>query len=1161
MHPAALTSASSAPSAFGQQRHGIVATPSAVQAAAKAAGQAAASVAPISSAVLFVTNLPFTLNSESSLFEHMQQTVTKQQASKGRDSGVAAESKRSSECKLPESPIPLDLKRDVEAVSVSREADGSSRGFAFVCCRTTEVAARLRQLLDGKMEVDGRVVSVSFSKKKKKTILKQSFNTASATGSSTSGVKGMSVSASEDSTIPPSSSSSTEPKRLSVSARRRMRRRKRAEMEEKDEKGDKNESEVAPVSQELSQSEADEPSAKRHEPEAKADERSASATAMIPTPSSPPVDVAGSLSTAVTSQQSSSSFADALEQLMRDLHEQEKVCQQIEAHYTALPNVMELRDGKLTVARSDDEMETEVDVPPVMPTKSVQSTHEHAAMKKIRSFLRAFGKSWRKIQEIESHFQMDTEMRQWMKQQLQTDATAYSIDSTNPTATQIRRMLHSCFRFLLVIMQHMLMQHIIKAVRCVAKSTNDSGKSGVGGGPAGKRKDDDDDSWLSHSLLHKDSPMRACKRLIETCYADVRREYDSEHEFQRAGVQHLPCFAAIIYSASTNGWHAWSDDYAAYDYLLFRANRMCEETCRAAGMGRHARLSLQQLTLDAPVLPPSLPSQLSFPPSVHHPMQNSLQQATSHALIQSALQCGAVQRFCLQQLNVSDSAEKEADKMETSNETSLTTPNSNSTALPPSSPALHSRLQFLIGLSRLIRSSIGQQYGSISIQVYGSLLTGTALGSNGSDMDVQIVFNANSRTTPSTDQQHARDLLASIKEPLRHAGLSVFAGQLNARTPVLHIRRSRQAATAALSSSRGNNAPSLLAPCDCDIGATHSADFIHADWYKQCIAASPTATLSASPSTPLLSPNVLKSLLLSHYLFMDDRVRSLYFLIRRWSHARCIHDAAQHTLSTFSWTIMLLHAMQHIQPPVLPILHVKQAIDAALKQATPSSPSSSCSSSSSYAAATLAAASKWHSSNAQSIPQLLYHFFHFYAPYETNAATRISIVKRFDDTADGSNSSAAATPIHPSSSFARAGVRTAVSFSPMQSTFMLEDPITPDENPARSLEHTQHWHRIRRECQRAAWIMQMYAEKKEADGPRATAAAVGQTASSTPSQTTTDVASSDLKLALINHTHAMMDVVARPLLPPTYLSTVAPTFVRHQSSSASWQSHLHLLIG
>ncbi|ETV73247.1 hypothetical protein, variant 2 [Aphanomyces astaci] len=60
--------------------------------------------------------------------------------------------------------------------------------------------------------------------------------------------------------------------------------------------------------------------------------------------------------------------------------------------------------------------------------------------------------------------------------------------------------------------------------------------------------------------------------------------------------------------------------------------------------------------------------------------------------------------------------------------------------------------------------------------------------------------------------------------------------------------------------------------------------------------------------------------LLRTYALADPRVRQLAYLLKHWVKQRGINNAADGTLSSYGYIIMLLHYLQRTEPPVIPVL-------------------------------------------------------------------------------------------------------------------------------------------------------------------------------------------------------------------------------------------------
>ncbi|KAI8997150.1 hypothetical protein BDB01DRAFT_830761 [Pilobolus umbonatus] len=62
--------------------------------------------------------------------------------------------------------------------------------------------------------------------------------------------------------------------------------------------------------------------------------------------------------------------------------------------------------------------------------------------------------------------------------------------------------------------------------------------------------------------------------------------------------------------------------------------------------------------------------------------------------------------------------------------------------------------------------------------------------------------------------------------------------------------------------------------------------------------------------------------MIKNYVGLDPRVRPLIMVIKHWTKQRSLNDAANGgTLSSYTWTCMIINFLQQRYPPVLPILH------------------------------------------------------------------------------------------------------------------------------------------------------------------------------------------------------------------------------------------------
>jgi len=69
--------------------------------------------------------------------------------------------------------------------------------------------------------------------------------------------------------------------------------------------------------------------------------------------------------------------------------------------------------------------------------------------------------------------------------------------------------------------------------------------------------------------------------------------------------------------------------------------------------------------------------------------------------------------------------------------------------------------------------------------------------------------------------------------------------------------------------------------------------------------------------------SLYKSALLRSYVAIDDRFPKLLALVKTWAQARNINDAAQHSLNSFGYTLLVIQFLQISSPPVLPCLQAE----------------------------------------------------------------------------------------------------------------------------------------------------------------------------------------------------------------------------------------------
>jgi len=118
--------------------------------------------------------------------------------------------------------------------------------------------------------------------------------------------------------------------------------------------------------------------------------------------------------------------------------------------------------------------------------------------------------------------------------------------------------------------------------------------------------------------------------------------------------------------------------------------------------------------------------------------------------------------------------------------------------------------------------------------------------------------------------------------------------------------------------------------------------------------------------------------LLYHYSTLDYRVRPLVNAVKCWAKSAGINDASCQTLSSYAWTLMVIHFLQfRVRPRVLPCLH-----DAY--------PHIFFSRSNIFNLDYSVVSTSFKSENQQSLGDLMAQFFHYYAAefdYETDVAS------------------------------------------------------------------------------------------------------------------------------------------------------------------------------
>ncbi|QDS75129.1 hypothetical protein FKW77_007592 [Venturia effusa] len=118
------------------------------------------------------------------------------------------------------------------------------------------------------------------------------------------------------------------------------------------------------------------------------------------------------------------------------------------------------------------------------------------------------------------------------------------------------------------------------------------------------------------------------------------------------------------------------------------------------------------------------------------------------------------------------------------------------------------------------------------------------------------------------------------------------------------------------------------------------------------------------------------------YVGIDERVRPLAMIIKHWSKQRILNDAGLGgTLSSYTWTCMVMNFLQTRDPPILPALHQLPHKECLAKDGTDTGFNDD-----------LDALRGFGSANKETIGDLLFHFFRKYA-YEVDYGTSVISVR------------------------------------------------------------------------------------------------------------------------------------------------------------------------
>ncbi|KAJ1475144.1 hypothetical protein T484DRAFT_3201066 [Baffinella frigidus] len=173
----------------------------------------------------------------------------------------------------------------------------------------------------------------------------------------------------------------------------------------------------------------------------------------------------------------------------------------------------------------------------------------------------------------------------------------------------------------------------------------------------------------------------------------------------------------------------------------------------------------------------------------------------------------------------------------------------------------HEHKEFIVRLDGILKKCCGRD---ARVDAFGSTVSGFATR----DSDLDITLNPGRGKVLTCDEK--RELLKSLSKHFRfRCHLKSFA-VLSARVPVVQLK-------------------------------------------------DPTTGVCADLSVQNDLP-VFKSQLFKDYSSIDSRFRPLIMLVKAWAKARGINSAPQGTLNSFGYSVLVLHYLQHLQPPILPVL-------------------------------------------------------------------------------------------------------------------------------------------------------------------------------------------------------------------------------------------------
>lgn len=174
-------------------------------------------------------------------------------------------------------------------------------------------------------------------------------------------------------------------------------------------------------------------------------------------------------------------------------------------------------------------------------------------------------------------------------------------------------------------------------------------------------------------------------------------------------------------------------------------------------------------------------------------------------------------------------------------------------------------------LLKRLRGIIAQEWPTAELHIYGSAGNGLGLRSADVDMSLCLPKDASSpRRYKGGDEGSARVVLTRLSEIATCNNLEVMGMFLDARVPVIKMR--------------------------------DPASNLHVD---VCVN-----NMLAIRNTQLLKA----------YADLDERFRYLCMLVKMWAKRRDLNDAYNGTLSSYAYTLLVIHYLQTLDNPVLPCL-------------------------------------------------------------------------------------------------------------------------------------------------------------------------------------------------------------------------------------------------